>query len=180
MSDDPFDFLDDLEDSDASDDDVEHAGVAPDGDAVSDTSSAGDGDDIEPLFDDMYAFMNEFVLVTISRKLSEQSGAALRWDPDWWRYPEVVLRADLLWRSFEAARIKDAKDPGELEAWMRLVLDHHLAIMLNGATGPMFNNGGPRPTLGGTYPPGHSAHGGEEQADGWPSGDNLDTSEDDW
>lgn len=151
MSDDPFDFYDGLEDDV---DDVEPAGRAPDGDSPAGASAQGEEvEDVPPLFADFYQFMNEFIGPQISRKLTEQAGAGLRWDPNWWRYPEAILRAELMWRSFEGARIKDVKDPGELEAWMRLVCDHHIAILLNGANGPMSSSAGPMKTLGGTYPP---------------------------
>lgn len=145
MSDDPFEFFDGI-DEDA--DSVEPAGRAGD----TETTAGGDVEEVPPVYDNFYQFMNEFIAPQLSRKLSEQSGAGLRWDPDWWRYPEAVLRAELMWRSFEAARIKDIKDPGELEAWMRLVVDHHMPILLNGHTGPMASSAGPMKPLGGTYP----------------------------
>ncbi len=151
MSDDPFDFFGGLEDEV---DDVEPAGRAPDSAASAAIGvQSEEVEEVPPLYVDFYQFMNEFIGPQISRKLSEQTGAGLRWDPDWWRYPEAVLRANLMWRSFEAARIKDMKDPGELEAWMRLVADHHVPILLNGVNGPMSNSAGPMKTLGGTYPP---------------------------
>lgn len=151
MSDDPFDFYGGLEDEV---DDVEPAGRAPDGAASAAIGAQNEEvEEVPPLYADFYQFMNEFIGPQISRKLSEQTGAGLRWDPDWWRYPEAVLRANLMWHSFEAARIKDMKDPGELESWMRLVADHHMPILLNGVNGPMSSSSGPMKTLGGTYPP---------------------------
>lgn len=149
MSDDPFGFLGDLADEDepttdttSNDDTVEPAGKAPDGNAAPSTR-----------FDNLYDFMNTVITPVLSRKLFVGSAAGLRWDPDWWRYPEAVMRGEMMWRTYEIARSK--QDPAEMEAWMRLTVDHHMAILLNGTTGPMHNAGGPQPPLGGTYPPEH-------------------------
>lgn len=152
MSTDPFEFLGDIEETRETSEanDVQPAGEAPDVVGQANTSESNIS---TTRFRDSYEFMAVFIGPQISRKISEQSGSGLRWDPDWWRYPEAVLRADLMWRSYEGARIKDAKDPSELEAWMRLVCDHHLAVLLNGQNGHMSSIDGPMPTLGATYPP---------------------------
>ena len=105
----------------------------------------------------LYADVEEFVVKwlgsVISRKLSTQSGGGLRWDPEWWKYPEVVFRMQLMWSTFEVAR--SSADPAKLETWARTVLDHHLGIILNGSIGPMNAAGGPMPPLGATYSPKH-------------------------
>lgn len=161
MTDDRFGFLGDVADEDETGTDTEYQAVPIEDDTVEPAGRApddGDEDASSPptRFNDMYEFMNTIITPVFSRKLSERSAAPVRWDPDWWRYPEAVLRADLMWRTFEVARAK--QDPNELEAWLRVTVDHHMGILLNGTTGPMHNAGGPQPSLGGTYPPEHDLH----------------------
>lgn len=157
------DFLDDLDDLD----DVEEQ--APPGDADSATPPSAKLAQDAPaataekakksprqqvtLYADEAEFMVKWLGEVISRKLTTQSGGGLRWDQDWWRYPEVVYRVRLLWGTFEVAR--SDPDPAKLETWTRTVLDYHLGVMLNGSTGPMSSAAGPISTLGATYPPSH-------------------------
>lgn len=101
------------------------------------------------LYADEAEFMVKWVGPLISRRLSTQAGSGLRWDRDWWRYPEVAYRARLLWGTFEVAR--SDPDPAKLETWTRQVLDYHLGVILNGTTGPM-NAEGPMKPLGASYP----------------------------
>lgn len=138
-------------------DDVEHAGVAPD---ESVAATPGPVATPEPQFANYAEFMVGFVGQVISRKLTTESSNGLRWDEQWWRYPEALYRAELMWRTFEVARIDP--DPSAMESWTRTVLDYHLNVLLNGATGPMNDNAGPTKTLPMTLPPVETAH---EQSD---------------
>lgn len=107
----------------------------------------------EPKYGDAAEFMVEFVGPIISRKISQSGGAGLRWDKNWFQYPEAVFRADLMWRTFEAARAD--KDPSALETWTRQVLDYHLGVLMNGERGPMYDNSGPQDMIGAHFPPEH-------------------------
>lgn len=52
------------------------------------------------------------------------------WCPQWWRHAEAIWRLELLWRSWEAARLQ----PTGMSAWS-MGLDHHLR-QLCGDEGP--------------------------------------------
>lgn len=107
----------------------------------------------DPQYEDEYEFMVEFVGPMISRKISTKAGDGLRWDPNWFQYPEALWRAEIMWRTFEAARADI--DPTGLEVWARQVLDYHLGVLMNGSTGPMRDTG-PREGIGANYPADHS------------------------
>ncbi|MFZ2272579.1 DUF4913 domain-containing protein [Corynebacterium variabile] len=130
-------------------DDVEHAGVAP-GEPGSTATDPATGQP-EPLYADYAEFMVGFIGQVVSRKLNPTSGGGLRWDENWWRYPEAVFRAELMWRTFEVARIDP--DPSAMESWTRTVMDYHLNVLLNGSIGPMNDASGPQQTLPMTRPP---------------------------
>lgn len=154
MTDEPFDEYGDDDELD----DVQPAGQAPDAagggadPAAAQQEAPPDDTPPEPMYPDHYTFMAEFLGSIISRTLSTTSGQGLRWDPDWWRYPEVEVRVEMMWRTFEVARAD--KDPNVLDAWMRQVVDHHLGVIF-APTGPMANKEGPGPTIKATYPRHH-------------------------
>lgn len=52
------------------------------------------------------------------------------WCPQWWQHAEAIWRLELLWRSWEAARLQ----PTGMSAWS-MELDHHLRRLL-GDEGP--------------------------------------------
>jgi hypothetical protein len=54
-------------------------------------------------------------------------GGDLRWCPRWWEHAEAAIRLELLWRSWEAYRLRPL---GAVE-WHRDVLDHQLPILLS-------------------------------------------------
>lgn len=133
------------------DETIEPAGQAPDEAAPAGKAADTEGEAPKPLFADFSEFVVKLIGPTISRKVSQQSGGSVRWDPDWWRYPEVVMRMEIMWRTFEVARRQE--DPNVLESWFRQVLDYHLGVIMS-PNGPMTNATGPSPTLGATYPKG--------------------------
>lgn len=78
----------------------------------------------------IYSSVDEWVtgwlLPTYSRPLRDVS--LFRWDPQWWRYPEVIIRLEALWSSWEKMR-RDG-GPGMvvfyrdyLDPMMRVILD---------------------------------------------------------
>lgn len=78
-------------------------------------------------------FVREFLVPTFRRKISERGN---RWDPEWWRHPEAVLRLEALWRSWEHLRLDPATG---MSVWLRDHLDHHLAVLMSSG-GPFGNS----------------------------------------
>lgn len=112
-----------------------------------------------PVYTDAYEFAVDFLGSTVSRLISAQTGVGLRWDRQWWRYPEVRFRMELMWRTWEVANADP--DPAAMESWTRVVMDHHLAVILS-ETGPMRGHG-PQETIGAEYPPAHPRRDADER-----------------
>lgn len=138
-----------MDDDDMSDDvfedlaDVEPPEEAPTGDNV--VPPEADAPEVVPddaeqergqRFSDAYEFFEMFLRNTIERRVNKEgAGRGLRWDPDWRRHPEIVLRMQALWEAWEGARI--SKEPDAMSNWWIHHLDPHLAKMLEGTSGPM-------------------------------------------
>ena len=84
----------------------------------------------QPEFASLWDFVSQWLLPTY-RRISDHPNFA--WGPQWWRHPEVVVRLDALWRSWEHLRL----EPGTgMSVWLKDHLDHHMAILLS-QDGPM-------------------------------------------
>ncbi|MDN5760494.1 MAG: DUF4913 domain-containing protein, partial [Tomitella sp.] len=84
--------------------------------------------------------------VLAARKYSNQPGKGLRWDPEWWRYPEVAARLESLWRAWEVAY---AEGGGAMSKWWVYDFDAHMRVILDGETGPfhLYDADRPAPPL---------------------------------
>ena len=58
----------------------------------------------ETVYDNVGEWVTDWLLPTYSRPLDDE--AKFRWDPQWWRYPEVVMRLEALWISWEKMRLE--------------------------------------------------------------------------
>lgn len=88
-----------------------------------DTQAAG-GD--EPQFKSVADWVENWLVVNYSRPLND--AAKYRWDPQWWRYSEVVIRLEAVWGSYESMRLEGG--PG-MVAWFRDYLDPMMAVILS-------------------------------------------------
>jgi hypothetical protein len=103
---------------------------APDGTGTDDEAEA------EPqlLFGSVDEWVRVWLRVTYRRRID---GDKVKWEPDWWRFPEAVNRLDVLWRAWEQMR----REPGaSMSAWWRDHADHHMAVLMS-ATGPFAARG---------------------------------------
>lgn len=58
----------------------------------------------ETVYDNVGEWVTDWLLPTYSRPLDDVT--KFRWDPQWWRYPEVVMRLEALWISWEKMRLE--------------------------------------------------------------------------
>lgn len=77
-------------------------------------------------FASLEAFVEQFIVPVFRRKVEER--AAHRWAPDWWRYPEAVVRLEALWRAWEHLRLDPALG---MSVWLRDHADHHLGVLFS-------------------------------------------------
>lgn len=88
----------------------------------------------EPYYGSVDEFVREFITPTFRRRINGRgtSGGAGRWDPEWWRHPEAVVRLTAMWTAFEEMRM----DPGTgTSRWLLEHCDPHMRILLS-STGP--------------------------------------------
>lgn len=71
-------------------------------------------------------FVREMIVPVFRRKIGDRSD--FRWDADWWRHPEALIRLEALWRAWEHLRLDPATG---MSVWLRDHLDHHLPILLS-------------------------------------------------
>lgn len=86
----------------------------------------------EPAFEPFYSSLDQWVtdwlLPNYSRPLRDVS--QFRWDPQWWRYSEVVMRLEALWASWEKMRLEGG--PG-IVTFFRDYLDPMMRVILRPA-----------------------------------------------
>lgn len=80
----------------------------------------------ETVYPNVGAWVTQWLLPTYSRPLDDAS--RFRWDPQWWRYPEVVMRLEPLWISWEKMRLEGGPAMvvfyrDYLDPMMRVILD---------------------------------------------------------
>ena len=88
----------------------------------------------EAQFQDVFAFVEQLLAPVIQRKINTRAGGDLAWDPEWWHYPEVVVRLQALHRAWEAAY--DSDDMSAMSQWWLHHCDPHMDRILNGSSGP--------------------------------------------
>nr|WP_231127618.1 DUF4913 domain-containing protein [Motilibacter aurantiacus] len=72
----------------------------------------------------MEEWVTDLFVVAFPRNVGQQH----KWCPQWWDHAEAIMRLEVLWRSWEGARL----DPvNGMAAWMAQQLDHHLPILLS-------------------------------------------------
>ncbi|WP_255596440.1 DUF4913 domain-containing protein [Cellulomonas sp. C5510] len=80
----------------------------------------------ELVYGSVIQFVEEYLLPLYRRKTAT-------WCPQWWKHPEVTVRLQALWLSWEQLR----QDPAlGLSVWLRDHLDHHMPIVL-ASDGPL-------------------------------------------
>jgi hypothetical protein len=147
--------------------DLDHQEPPPNFDDLAGHASAGQDvpagqgeEELSPRYSNCYEFFEEFLRNAIERRVNhEGAGRGLRWDPDWRRHPEIVLRMQALWEAWEGARISEA--PDAMSSWWIHHLDPHLARMLEGTYGPMspdHDSEGVLPPLPSVHPQDGQAH----------------------
>ncbi|MEU2201687.1 DUF4913 domain-containing protein [Isoptericola sp. NPDC019482] len=86
----------------------------------------------EPAADLYYGSVDEFVREHLRyvyrRKIGGRGGAGARWDAEWWKHEEAVIRLEALWRSWEHLR-QDAATG--MSVWWRDHADHHMGILMS-------------------------------------------------
>jgi hypothetical protein len=89
----------------------------------------------EPHYSSLSEFVTEFFSPMCSYRLSPAPGRGLRWDPRWWRWPQVRVRLDYLWKTWEAA-YADQSAQAMADWWLR-IFDPTVRILLDGENGPL-------------------------------------------
>jgi hypothetical protein len=88
-----------------------------------------------PIYEDVVAWVEQYFLPIVRRRLNPVAGKGLSWDPQWWRYPEVVARFLALYNAWEDAVASDSGSA--VSVWWVNHLEPHLRVILDGDTGPM-------------------------------------------
>ena len=99
-----------------------------------DEPTADEEPTIDPAFDSVDAFVEGWLSKIINRRIGDKSG--LKWDPCWWRHPEVDARLTALWWAWETARAT-VDDGSAMSNWWIHHCDPHMRVLLDAETGPM-------------------------------------------
>lgn len=114
-------------------DDLDPADLEPDPDpaqtATRPTPTEGE-EPPPPLYDDVEPWVTNYFAPIITRRLNKN----LTWCPEWWRHAEVIARLRVLWETWESARLSGG---AEMSAWWYLHVDTHLAVIMDGLSGPL-------------------------------------------
>lgn len=135
-------------------------------------SAAAAEDDPAPYFGSVDEFVRDYLYPTYRRRIEGTRGGtgnSFRWDAEWWRHPEAVLRLDALWRAWEHLRLDPATG---ISVWLRDHADHHMPILLSDigpfrAATDRVNDGDPLP-----YTPPPAGLFPDVRADDRPAGPN--------
>ncbi|MCL1906618.1 MAG: DUF4913 domain-containing protein [Propionibacteriaceae bacterium] len=79
--------------------------------------------------------MEEFVRWIASWYLRPIDGRTNVWSEEWWDSDEVCMRFEVLWRSYEVARV--SRDAAALSNWILDHLDPHMKVILS-PDGPFY------------------------------------------
>lgn len=107
----------------------------------SNATSTSDPDEApQPHFRSVTGFVEQWLLPTLTGKLTSSGGSGGRvWCPEWWRHPQVAVRLTALWRAWEAARASGSADA--MSSWWLHHADPHLRALCDGDAGPMYRCG---------------------------------------
>lgn len=130
---DPDDPTGDGDNSYAADEVTDHDFQDPEEAIDSETPPAKDP--IEPLYENVFDWVDGFFMMVIRRKINPSPGTGLSWDQRWWLYPEVVARLTALHYAWEEARASDK--PSAMSSWWIHHLEPHIRVIFDGETGPM-------------------------------------------
>lgn len=124
------------EDGEDAEADSAGAGAGEDGDGDGEDEPAAKAKDpIEPLYANVFGWVDGFFAQVIRRRINPEAGQGLSWDERWWLYPEVVGRLTSLHYAWEEARADDK--PSAMSSWWIHHLEPHIRIIFDGQTGPM-------------------------------------------
>jgi Domain of unknown function (DUF4913) len=102
---------------------IEHLGLAGAG-------THRDGKPVpEPAFDDVGAFVEDYLRVVIERRVAGGPEPGVRWCARWWAHPEALSRIYAIWRAWETLRVTDPATG--MSTWWRDHLDPHLTALTN-------------------------------------------------
>ncbi len=91
------------------------------------TTTTPDADEPPPLYyGSVDEFVREIVCPTFRRRVGER--APRRWDAQWWRNTEAILRLDAIWRAWEHHRLDPATG---ISDWLRDHADPQLAVLMD-------------------------------------------------
>ncbi|QIS13933.1 DUF4913 domain-containing protein [Nocardia arthritidis] len=92
----------------------------------------------QPRYPNVVDWVESWFAPAINRRLWGKPGQpGKRWCPRWWAHPEVVLRLNALWRSWEAAVAAGATDANAMSHWWLNHCEPHLRVVLDSEHGPM-------------------------------------------
>ncbi|WP_433717324.1 DUF4913 domain-containing protein (plasmid) [Nocardia sp. CA-084685] len=95
--------------------------------------------DLTPKYADVWAWMENWFVKVVRRRINPKAGAGLSWDPRWWGYPEIVARFQALHAAWEHALASES--PSAMSTWWVSHLDNHLRVIFDSASGPMSQAG---------------------------------------
>ncbi|WP_242705200.1 MULTISPECIES: DUF4913 domain-containing protein [Streptomyces] len=88
------------------------------------------GDGPEFYFADVFAFVTDYLAITLRRPLD---GTSATWCPRWWEHPEAGARLSALWLAWEHLR----HDSGlGMTTWWLQHADPHLRVLMDPRQGP--------------------------------------------
>lgn len=92
---------------------------------------------VELKYANVYEWVEGYLAPNIQRKINTQMGSGLAWDPEYWKYPEVVARLTVLWNAWQAAEV--STDLSAKAAWWVRYCDPILDRILDATNGPFHN-----------------------------------------
>lgn len=104
-------------------------------DTDSDIPQDDDSEDLDPVYATLSDYVTEFFAPMCSYRLSISAGRGLRWDPHWYRWPQVRIRLDYLWKTWEIAY--SSRSPQDMADWWLHIFDPTVRVLLDGENGPL-------------------------------------------
>ena len=95
-------------------------------DVTDEHEAAAEEEPFEPFYKSVDEWVTDWLLPNYSRPLRDASEFV--WDPQWWRYSEVIMRLEALWASWEKMRLEGG--PG-MVAYFRDYLDPMMRVILD-------------------------------------------------
>ncbi|MFI8977282.1 DUF4913 domain-containing protein [Nocardia asteroides] len=98
------------------------------------TYNMGSVGSMDPLFADVWSWMENWFRQVVRRKIIPGSNKGLAWDENWFLYPEVVARFQSLHATWESARVGSKS---AMSTWWVSHFDNQWRIITDNDTGPM-------------------------------------------